>query len=90
MGGSSNLLNEAQQASLNRRHRKARFFARFCEMVTWLGNILLLVLLYQIFSDGLKWLDVDFLSSFPSRFAERGGIFSALAGTLWLISLVAF
>ncbi len=89
MGGSSNLLNEAQQASLNRRHRKARFFARFCEMVTWLGNILLLVLLYQIFSDGLKWLDVDFLSSFPSRFPERAGILSALAGTLWLISLVA-
>ena len=89
MGGASNLLNEAQQASLNRRHRKARFFARFCEMVTWLGNILLLVLLYQIFSDGLKWLDVDFLSSFPSRFPERAGILSALAGTLWLISLVA-
>ena len=89
MGGSSNLLNEAQQASLNRRHRKARFFARFCEMVTWLGNILLLVLLYQIFSDGLKWLDVDFLSSFRSRFPERAGILSALAGTLWLISLVA-
>ena len=89
MGGSSNLLNEAQQASLNRRHRKARFFARFCEMVTWLGNILLLVLLYQIFSDGLNWLDVDFLSSFPSRFPERAGILSALAGTLWLISLVA-
>ena len=89
MGGSSNLLNEAQQASLNRRHSKAGFFARFCEMVTWLGNILLLVLLYQIFSDGLKWLDVDFLSSFPSRFPERAGILSALAGTLWLISLVA-
>ena len=89
MGGSSNLLNEAQQASLNRRHRKARFFDRICEMVTWLGNILLLVLLYQIFSDGLKWLDVDFLSSFPSRFPERAGILSALAGTLWLISLVA-
>jgi phosphate transport system permease protein len=90
MNGSSNLLDETQQALLNRRHRKARFFARFCEVVTWLGNILLLVLLYQIFSDGLKWLDIDFLSSFPSRFPERAGIFSALAGTLWLISLVAF
>ena len=90
MNGSSNLLDETQQALLNRRHRKARFFARFCEVVTWLGNILLLVLLYQIFSDGLKWLDIDFLSSFPSRFPEQAGIFSALAGTLWLISLVAF
>ena len=89
MSGSSIILEAAQQASLNRRHRKARFFARFCEVVTWLGTILLLVLLYQIFSDGLKWLDFDFLSSFPSRFPERAGILSALAGTLWLISLVA-
>ena len=32
---------------------------------------------------------MDFLSSFPSRFPERAGILSALAGTLWLISLVA-
>ncbi|PDH32258.1 MAG: phosphate ABC transporter, permease protein PstA [OM182 bacterium MED-G28] len=71
------------------RHAKARIFAKFCGLVTWLGTALLLVLLWQIFSDGLRWLDIDFLRSFPSRFPERAGILSALAGTLWLISLVA-
>ncbi|NQV68716.1 MAG: phosphate ABC transporter permease PstA [Pseudohongiella sp.] len=55
-----------------------------------MGAALLLILLYQIFSDGLSWLNLNFLSSFPSRFPERAGIKSALAGTLWLISLVAF
>ena len=74
---------------MRRRHAKARVFAKFCGLVTWLGTALLLVLLWQIFSDGLRWLDIDFLRSFPSRFPERAGILSALAGTLWLISLVA-
>jgi phosphate transport system permease protein len=54
-----------------------------------MGAALLVILLYQVFSDGLKWLDLQFVSSFPSRFPERAGIKSALAGTLWLISLIA-
>ena len=78
-----------QAHHMRSRHAKARIFAKFCGLVTWLGTALLLVLLWQIFSDGLRWLDIDFLRSFPSRFPERAGILSALAGTLWLISLVA-
>jgi phosphate transport system permease protein len=78
-----------QRKSLNKRHFKAKIFARFCACVTWMGTALLLILLYQIFSDGLSWLDWDFLNNFPSRFPERAGIKSALAGTIWLISLVA-
>lgn len=89
MSKSFNLSSASQQKILNRRHAKAKLFANFCAIVTWLGTALLLVLLYQIFSDGFRWLDFDFLSSFPSRFPERAGILSALAGTLWLISLVA-
>jgi phosphate transport system permease protein len=79
-----------QQKILQQRHAKSKLFARACAFVTWMGAALLLILLYQIFSDGLSWLNLNFLSSFPSRFPERAGIKSALAGTLWLISLVAF
>mgnify|MGYP006074296903 CR=1 FL=1 len=83
------LSNPKHQENLNRRHLKAKIFSWFCASVTWMGTGLLLVLLYQIFSDGLRWLDWDFLNSFPSRFPERAGIKSALAGTVWLIGLVA-
>lgn len=89
MAHSINLASPKHRENLNRRHLKAKLFARFCGFVTWMGTALLLVLLYQIFSDGLRWLDWDFLSSFPSRFPERAGIKSALAGTVWLIGLVA-
>lgn len=87
--GTSIKLSVSQQQALNKRHRKARLFSHLCGFFTWMGTALLLVLLFQIFSDGLRWLDLDFLNSFPSRFPERAGIKSALVGTLWLIGLVA-
>ncbi len=83
-------LLEATSGQTRRRYRKARLFAYFCAAVTWSGCILLAVLLYQISVDGFKWLDLQFLTSFPSRFPEKAGIKSALVGTLWLISMVAF
>lgn len=75
--------------NLAHRHRKAKLFAGFCATVTWAGALLLVLLLYQVSSDGLKWLDWQFLSSFPSRFYYKAGIKSALIGTLYLITLLA-
>ncbi|MFZ8928424.1 MAG: phosphate ABC transporter permease PstA [Gammaproteobacteria bacterium] len=81
--------SESESISLARRHRKAKLFSMFCGMVTWSGVVLLAVLLYQVSIDGFRWLDWQFIDSFPSRFPERAGIKSALVGTIWLISLVA-
>lgn len=71
------------------RHRKAKFFHIFCATVTWMGVALLGVLLYQVSVEGFKWLDWQFLTSFPSRFPYKAGIKSALVGTFWLITLIA-
>jgi phosphate transport system permease protein len=81
--------SESESINLARRHRKAKLFSMFCGMVTWSGVLLLVVLLYQVSIDGFRWLDWQFIDSFPSRFPERAGIKSALVGTIWLISLVA-
>lgn len=81
--------SEQESINLARRHRKARLFTLFCGMVTWSGVLLLAVLLYQVSIDGFRWLDWQFIDSFPSRFPERAGIKSALVGTIWLIGLVA-
>lgn len=83
------LSSEQESINLARRHRKARLFTLICGMVTWSGVLLLAVLLYQVSIDGFRWLDWQFIDSFPSRFPERAGIKSALVGTLWLIGLVA-
>lgn len=53
------------------------------------GVVLLAVLLVEITRQGLPWLDMDLLTSPPSRFAEQAGIKSALWGSIWLIGLTA-
>ena len=83
------LTTEQEKLNLVKRHRKAKLFALFCAAITWSGVLLLAVLLYQVSIDGFRWLDWQFISSYPSRFPERAGIKSALVGTVWLISLVA-
>ena len=81
--------DEQAQLQLQKRHRKARVFMRFCAGITWASVFLLAVLLIQIGIEGFAWLDWQFIDSFPSRFPERAGIKSALVGTLWLIVMIA-
>jgi len=38
-------------------------------------------------NEGLSWLNINFLSNFPSRFPHKAGVKSALFGSLWLISM---
>jgi len=75
--------------NIKARHRKAKLFRMFCAGVTWMGAGLLAILLIQVTVDGIKWLDYQFLTSFPSRFPYKAGVKSALVGTLWLIVMIA-
>lgn len=49
----------------------------------------LVVLVADVARDGVGMLDIQFLTSLDSRFAERAGIMPALIGTLWLMGMVA-
>jgi phosphate transport system permease protein len=51
--------------------------------------LILGVLLYRIFSQGLGYLDLQFLQSLPSRKPENAGVYAALIGTIWLMAVVA-
>ncbi len=74
---------------LRQRQARATFFKYFCIAVTGSAVLILGILLYQIISDGYRWVDWQFMTSYPSRFPEKAGILSALVGTLWLVSLTA-
>ncbi|MEX2326130.1 MAG: phosphate ABC transporter permease PstA [Pseudomonadales bacterium] len=76
-------------AGLSKRRHKAALFHYFCIGVTFSAVALLGTLIYQICVDGMAWLDLEFLNSFPSRFPENAGIKSALAGTIWLAAFTA-
>lgn len=74
-------------------HRKRaiveQLFLIACLTATVFGFLALAALIYGIVRDGWSVLSWDFITSFPSRFAEKAGVYSALFGTLWLMLLTA-
>ncbi len=66
---------------------RERAFLLLCIAATIFGILALAALFYQIFRDGYHKINLDFITSMPSRHAEKAGIFPALIGTLWLMAL---
>jgi phosphate transport system permease protein len=64
-----------------------KYFGIFC---TFFGVLLLLVFILNIVGDGFSRIDWDFMTSLPSRRAEKAGILPAWTGTLWILVLTAF
>lgn len=56
---------------------------------TLFGLLVLSVLIYRVFSDGLGSLNLDFLTGKLSTQPERAGIMGAILGTFWLMFVVA-
>jgi len=56
---------------------------------TFLGIIVLLIFLGDIIMKGIGRLSWDFLTSLPSRRAEKAGILTAWTGTAWILGLTA-
>lgn len=62
-------------------------FKVFALCCTSIGLIVLVVLLFVIFSKGLPRIDGDFLTNLPSRLPSRAGIYTALWGMVWVLVL---
>ncbi len=58
-------------------------------LATSFALLSLAVLLFRIFSQGLGYLNFDFLTNFASRIPGNAGIKAALIGSLWLMAVVA-
>src|SRR5260370_34235423 len=58
-----------------------------CLLATFLPLLFLAWLLADTLIRGLKRLNVDFLTSLPSRFAEQAGVLPGLVGTVSLMVL---
>lgn len=59
-------------------------------LLSTLFSLLVLgVLIYRVVVDSIGWLDWQFLTSKLSMSAERAGIKGVIAGTLWLMAVVA-
>jgi phosphate transport system permease protein len=67
---------------LARRKASATIFLGACLVAVGLLMLALAMLLYEVITKGLPYLDLDFLTAFPSRRAERAGVLPALVGSL--------
>lgn len=73
--------------SLSLRYAFDRIFTVTIFLATIIGLVVLAVLLIDVFADGSQRLSWQFITSYPSRDPAAAGIFSALVGTIWVITL---
>lgn len=74
--------------NIQKRKNREKIFKTVCKSFTWMSLVILIVLLVHVSLEGLSRLSFDFLNNFPSRFAHKAGLKSALWGSIWLMSLV--
>ncbi|MDI6715991.1 MAG: phosphate ABC transporter permease PstA [Actinomycetota bacterium] len=80
---------KAFQKRLKKRAMIDKAFHAIVLLACVIAMLTLFILLFDVFRKGLPWLDMQFLTSFPSRIPERAGILSALSGTLWVTAITA-
>lgn len=74
--------------AVNRRYYIYGTIFQFICMISNVTALVILVhLLFSITAAGIPHLTIDFLSSPPSRFPEQSGLYPAIFGTIWNMSL---
>ena len=74
---------------LQRRRIIGGLFLGVCVAGTLFAILMLGLLLFEVGREGTRFLSIDFLQRFPSRFPEQAGFKAALYGSLWLMGLTA-
>lgn len=69
------------------RNRFGQVFRGLCYASTWVGLVVLVVLLAGVLWQGWGWLDWQFLSSYDSFRPKNAGILAGIWGSLWLMAL---
>ncbi|AFZ50107.1 phosphate ABC transporter permease PstA [Dactylococcopsis salina] len=74
---------------LSKRYQQGSIFRIVSMIATYIGLVVLAVLLIDVFIDGIRNLDWGFFSSYPSRKPEQAGFLSAWIGSIWLMVITA-
>jgi phosphate transport system permease protein len=68
---------------------KNKIFTVLFLLATLTGLLVLAILLYRIFSQGIGYINWDFMTSFASRRPSDAGIKAAIYGTIWMMGVTA-
>lgn len=80
---------ETVSKKMSGRLLKNKIFKGLFISATSIALIVLAVLMYRMISQGLPYLNWDFLTNFSSRFPAEAGIKAALVGSIWMLGVVA-
>ena len=78
-----------KKTNFKSRERVDKFINYLLFFSVLIAFITLLSLVLDILSDGIKWFDLQFFNSYPSRKPELAGIKAAFYGTVWVMSITA-
>lgn len=81
--------NDKWNKRIKRRIIQNKVFHTLFFLATLTSLLVLAMLIYRIFSQGISFLSWDFIKSFPAPYPDRAGIFAGLIGSLYLIAIVA-
>ena len=81
--------HDAVVKRMNGRNIINKLFKSIFLLATLTALLALVVLMYQIITQGVSHLSIDFLTNFASRFPAQAGIKAALIGSIWLMLVVA-
>jgi len=80
---------ETAKDNMKTRELAGKIILGFCFFSVAFSIISLAIILGDAIIDGLPYFDLQFITSYPSRFPEKAGILAALAGSLWIVVLTA-
>jgi phosphate transport system permease protein len=69
------------------RRQKDKLFGLFCLGAIIFAGLVLLLLLYRVSYNGISRISLDFLTSDGSSRAKKAGVYPALIGSLWIVSI---
>lgn len=75
--------------NVRKEQTKGKVFIGLCLAATLFGILSLAALLAYVFYDAAGWINWDFITSSPSRFPEKAGVYPMLIGSIFVIALVA-
>ena len=82
------LNNSVRKNNMSKRVLKSNMLKVLSFLATISGLVVLLILLIQVFTQGIPWLNWDFLTGKLSTDPDRAGIMGAILGTIWLMIVV--
>jgi phosphate transport system permease protein len=77
------------EPALGRRQFIGTIFYGLCLASIVILLLTLFLILYDVLSQGLPWLDMQFLTGVPSRRPQQAGIFPALIGSIQVVVITA-